>query len=307
MADIWMDVDTALAEVPVNKVPLMDDTDFKTREISVAYNAAGMDLVWNFVTSAGAFTQTAVTPTTAGTYDWVNQGKGFYTIEIPASGGASINNDTEGYGWFTGFATGVLPWTGPIIGFRAAAINDSLCDTNTTGILAPTTAGRTLDVSAGGEAGLDWANIGSPTTAVNLSATNIDVDQVVASVSGAVGSVGAGGITATSLASDTITAAKVAADVSTEIRDKMLERTTLRGTVSTSSTTTSVTTSAMSPATSVADQVKGRIIIFDQDTTTAALRGQATDITASSASATPTLTVTALTNAPASGDTFTIV
>lgn len=55
--------------------------------------------------------------------------------------------------------------------------------------LKPTTASRTLDVSAGGEAGLDWANIGSPTTAVNLSATNIDVDQVVASVSGAVGSV----------------------------------------------------------------------------------------------------------------------
>jgi len=55
--------------------------------------------------------------------------------------------------------------------------------------LVPTTAGRKLDVSAGGEAGIDWANIGSPTTAVNLSATNIDVDQVVASVSGAVGSV----------------------------------------------------------------------------------------------------------------------
>jgi hypothetical protein len=55
--------------------------------------------------------------------------------------------------------------------------------------LRPTTANRTLDVSAGGEAGLDWANIGSPTTAQNLSATNIDVDQVVASVSGAVGSV----------------------------------------------------------------------------------------------------------------------
>lgn len=55
--------------------------------------------------------------------------------------------------------------------------------------LVPTTAGRKLDVSAGGEAGIDWANIGSPTTAQNLSATNIDVDQVVASVSGAVGSV----------------------------------------------------------------------------------------------------------------------
>ena len=55
--------------------------------------------------------------------------------------------------------------------------------------LVPTTAGRTLDVSVGGEAGLDWANVGSPTTALNLSATNIDVDQIVASVSGAVGSV----------------------------------------------------------------------------------------------------------------------
>lgn len=55
--------------------------------------------------------------------------------------------------------------------------------------LYPTTAGRTLDVSAGGEAGLDWANIGSPTTAQNLSGTNIDTDQVIASVTGAVGSV----------------------------------------------------------------------------------------------------------------------
>lgn len=38
--------------------------------------------------------------------------------------------------------------------------------------LKPTTAGRTLDVSSGGEAGLDWANIGSPTTTVNLSGTS---------------------------------------------------------------------------------------------------------------------------------------
>lgn len=190
MADIWFDVDTALAEVPVNMLPLLDDADAKTIEDAVAYNASGLALNWHFVTSAGAYTVTAVTPTTAGNYDWADTGtSGVYTIEIPASGGASINNDTEGYGWFTGVATGVLPWRSPIYGFRAAAINDSLCDTNTTGLLAPTTAGRTLDVSAGGEAGIDWANVGSPTTAVNLSATNIDVDQVVASVSGAVGSV----------------------------------------------------------------------------------------------------------------------
>ena len=131
MPDIWMDVDTALSEVPVNIFPLIDDTDFKTRETAVAYNAAGMDLVWNFVTPAGAFTQTAVTPTSGGNYDWTHQGDGMYTIEIPASGGASINNDTEGFGWFTGVCTGVLPWRGPIIGFRRAALNDLLIEGST--------------------------------------------------------------------------------------------------------------------------------------------------------------------------------
>ena len=75
---------------------------------------------------------TAVTPTTGGDYDWTDQGDaGIYTIEIPASGGASINNDTEGFGWFTGKATGVLPWRGPIIGFRRAALNDLMIEGGT--------------------------------------------------------------------------------------------------------------------------------------------------------------------------------
>ena len=95
--------------------------------------------------------------------------------------------------------------------------------------LKATVAGRTLDVSAGGEAGIDWANIGSPTTAVNLSATNIDVDQVVASVSGAVGSVtgAVGSVTGNvggnvngsvaSVAANGISASSLAADAGTEI------------------------------------------------------------------------------------------
>lgn len=128
MPDMWMDVDTALAEVPVNILPLTDDIDFKSREESVAYNAAGMELIWHFTTTAGATTTTVVTPTTGGAYDWAHQDGGMYTIEIPASGGASINNDTEGFGHFTGVATGVLPWRGPVIGFRAAGINNALID-----------------------------------------------------------------------------------------------------------------------------------------------------------------------------------
>jgi hypothetical protein len=74
--------------------------------------------------------------------------------------------------------------------------------------LRPTTAGRTLDVSAGGEAGVDWANVGSPTT---VSGAVGSVTGAVGSVTGAVGSVGAGGITATSIANGAIDAATFAA------------------------------------------------------------------------------------------------
>lgn len=56
--------------------------------------------------------------------------------------------------------------------------------------LRPTVPGRTLDVSATGEAGLDWGNIGSPTTAQGLSGTTIkastdteaDIAEVVTDV-----------------------------------------------------------------------------------------------------------------------------
>ena len=92
MPDIWMDVDTALAEVPVNIFPLVDDTDFKTIEGAVAYNAAGLSLRWHFVTCAGAYTVTSVTPTSGGDYDWTDHGdSGIYTIEIPASGGGNLD------------------------------------------------------------------------------------------------------------------------------------------------------------------------------------------------------------------------
>ena len=123
--EIWMNVDEAV-RIPVNVMPLLDDRDFKTKEISVPYNADGMKLTWNFVTTDGMVTQTEVIPTIGGDYDWVHVGDGMYTLEFPASEGLSVNNDTEGFGWFVGCATGILPWRGPIVGFRAAASNDDL-------------------------------------------------------------------------------------------------------------------------------------------------------------------------------------
>jgi len=161
---MWMDVDAALTEVPVNCVALIDDTDFKTREESVAYNAAGLELIWHFTTTAGVTTATVVTPTTGGDYDWAHQDGGLYTIEIPASEGASINNDTEGFGFFSGVADGILPWSGPIIGFRDANLNNLLIDSaySTTRGLAGTAlpaavadAPGGLPISDGGGLNLD--------------------------------------------------------------------------------------------------------------------------------------------------------
>lgn len=62
------------------------------------------------------------------------------------------------------------------------------------------------------------------------------------------------------------------------------------GTVGAGSTTTTIVSSALAPAGSVMTQFKGRNITFADNTTTAALRGQMTDITSSTASATPTFT-----------------
>lgn len=78
--------------------------------------------------------------------------------------------------------------------------------------LYPTTAGRRLDVSAGGEAGIDLANVGSPTTTLNLSGTTISTSQQITSVSGSVGSIGTGGISSTSFASGAITNTVIATD-----------------------------------------------------------------------------------------------
>lgn len=73
-----------------------------------------------------------------------------------------------------------------------------------------------------------------------------------------------------------------------------------------SSTTTSVIALTIVPTASVNDQFNGRIMVFTEDTTTVALRGQATDITDFDFP-TMTFSVTALTTAPVSGDTAVIL
>ena len=169
MPDIWMDVDAAVT-VPCNILPLVASSDGKTiADNTIAYNETGLEVYWNFVTTAGAQTCTPITPTTSGDYDWTHVDGGMYKIEIPASGGASANNDTEGFGWITGACPGgtpeVLPFRGPTIGFRAAALNNALVD------------GTTIDVNVTGISDAMQLRLGIVTygTAQAADATSIQL------------------------------------------------------------------------------------------------------------------------------------
>lgn len=131
---LYMDVDIAVS-VPANAMPLIDDTDFKTRETGITASdlvTLNADIVWNFATTSGVVTQTAIAASDfASTYTWTEVGGGndaMYTINIPASGSATLNNDREGVGYFSGLIDGVLPFRGPDVVFRAGGLNDLLID-----------------------------------------------------------------------------------------------------------------------------------------------------------------------------------
>jgi hypothetical protein len=214
--------------------PFVDDVDFKTLENALTIANTDILIKKNGAASAAKNSGGATADGAGGLYavtwdatDTATVGQLSYSVKVA---GALV-----AFGTYT-----VLE----------EEVYDDLFAASAVGYLKPTTAGRDLDVSAGGEAGLDWANIGSPTTAQNLSATNIDVDQIVASVSGAVGSVtgavgsvtgnvggnvagsvasvttvnglAAGVITAASIATGAIDADALAADAVDEIWDEQI-------------------------------------------------------------------------------------
>jgi hypothetical protein len=207
--------------------------------------------------------------------------------------------------------------------------------------LMPTTAGRKLDVSAGGEAGVDWANVGSPTTVVGLSGTTVktatDVETDTQDIQGRLPAAltGAGNIKADALA---ISGDATAADNA----ESFFDGTGYAGTNNTIPTVTDVTNEVSADVTAISgdstaadrlealmdgiivaqvndasatttsfiadgfteatnDHFNGRLITF----ISGALSGQQTAIT-DYVGATQTFTVTALTEAPADDDFFVI-
>ena len=128
--------------------------------------------------------------------------------------------------------------------------------TDAFGAVKPTVAGRTLDVSTGGEAGIDLANVGSPTSTLNLSnttvgnltnlpaipnnwltaagiAANAITDAKIASNAFTSAKFADAFLTAAKIATDAITAAKIAADAVAEIQSGLATSLSLAATQTT--------------------------------------------------------------------------
>ena len=64
------------------------------------------------------------------------------------------------------------------------AVYDAVFGASAAGPLQSTVAGRTLDVTTGGAAGIDWGNVENPTTVLDLSATDIQLVDTVTTYTG---------------------------------------------------------------------------------------------------------------------------
>lgn len=143
--------------------------------------------------------------------------------------------------------------------------------------LQPTVAGRTLDVSATGEAGVDWANVGSPTTVVGLSGTTIkavtDGVTVTTNNDKTGYSIGVGGIAASAFAASAIDAAALASSAANEIADALLLRDLATGS---SSSDRNVQNALRTLRNRVSIATGGAVIVYEEDDTTTAWSGSAT-------------------------------
>lgn len=234
---------------------------------------------------------------------------------ITATGGATFTaTNTLDFGSNSGWSI-TPPADGTTSGIAAAVWRDT-----TAGDFAVAgSIGKDLFIGgiAPGTAGGHFIAGTNAATSVTTALTANITGNITGNLSGSVGSVtgNVGGNVVGSVASVT---ARVTANSdqiagsatsATNLSGNTLDTTT--GVVGSGSTMTSIVTSSMTPPGSVANQfgsnVNPRMLIFDVATTTAALRNQATVVSASTNAAAPVLTVNALTTAPATTDTFRIL
>jgi len=138
--------------------PFIDDTDFKTVETGLTI--ANTDVKLSANGGAGANKNSG-----GGTH----RNNGMYSLTFDATDTATVG-ELEG----SILVSGAL-----LVCFKFVvleeAVYDALFASSAPGYLQPTTAGRTLDVTAGGTSGIDWGNIENKTTANDLSGTDIQL------------------------------------------------------------------------------------------------------------------------------------
>lgn len=135
----------------------------------------------------------------------------------------------------------------------------------TDGALQPTVAARTLDVTVGGTAGIDWSNVEAPTTEVDLSATTVNQAATI----------GAGGILSTSYAAGARDAAGQATDAVQENADGLLDRDMATGADSGSSAVRTPRDALRSLRNRV-DLSENTLTVFEEDDVTEAWRASLT-------------------------------
>jgi hypothetical protein len=136
--------------------PFLDDTDFTTAETGLTIANTDIKLIVNGGASADKNSG-------GGTH----RANGVYGVTFDATDTATV-----GEMFVSVKVAGALPVFATFVVLEEA-VYDALLASSAPGYLQPTTAGRTLDVSSGGEAGIDWANVGSPTTTVGLTNTTL--------------------------------------------------------------------------------------------------------------------------------------
>jgi hypothetical protein len=145
------------------------DTKFTTRQISGAPSTLGSSPV------ISAYVGNSTTEITAG-----------ITLSVDFDSRTGLNNvrvvATSGNGYATASNYQLVITTGTVNSVSVVGEVIAEFSIENRSALMPTTATRTLDVSAGGEAGVDWANVGTPGSTVNLSATTTNLVNTATTV-----------------------------------------------------------------------------------------------------------------------------
>jgi hypothetical protein len=281
-------------------IRIIDSTD-GTPETGVVFNTAGIDIQYRREGAvSSAITEVSLADAAAAHADggFVHIGNGYYRVDLPDAACAVGATGVLVHGTVTGMI---------VVGCYITLVAYDPFDTVRLGLTAlPNAASEALGglYTRGSGAG----QINQPANGridVNMLAAAADSIDSSALATTAVTEIAQGVM---GLAVSGNTAAGTFGEAINNI-DLRGARTVCRGTVgsATTPTNTQFTPSALTPAGGSVDQFKGRVIVFDIATTTVALRGVATDITASANAALPLLTFSVLPAAPASGDTFSIV